>query len=376
MNKIAKLTLSACLFAAMPVLAQAEKYTFSTWLEPNHVITKNGHTRWVDDVRAATNGEVDFELFVGGALLPPKSTLQGVSDGLAQGGVIANDYSPSELPLANAVFDFGHRDPDFFVLAIAYGDFMMNSPRAQEEWARNGVVFGGSHSTPEYNLLCSRDIRTLEDLQGKRARVSGGSYGSFLEAAGITPVAIPSSDIYTALERGAIDCAVADATHLTMGANILEIAKSVVQVPLTPHYNAVMHLYDRDFWQALSPENRRHLFNQSARATARILIEYDQQRISALDAAKQAGVALVEPDEALKKVHADWVNTRMDVAVAEAKNRFGLENPEELRAGFEETVAKWRGLIAGIDRHNEEALTGLIRAELYDKIDTATYSVD
>lgn len=376
MTKMTRLVLSACFAVAAPLIAQAEHYTFSTWLPPNHVITHNGQERWVDDVREATHGEVDFELFVGGALLSPTATLVGVANGLSQGGVIANDYFPSELPLANAVFDFGHRDPDFFVLAAAYSDFMMSSPRAQAEWMRNGVVFGGGHSTPEYNLLCRKDVRTLSDLQGLRARVSGGSYGSFLQAAGITPVAIPASEIYTAMERGAIDCAVADITHLISGAQILEITKSVVTVPLTPHYNAVSYLYDLDFWRELSPENRRILFDQSARGMARMLIAYNDERAKAVEAAKEAGIALVEPDAALTKVHEDWVNQRMEEAVVQAKERFNLENPEELRDGFLATVAKWRGLMAGIDRNDEEALTTLIRTELFDKVNVDTYCIN
>lgn len=37
---------------------------------------------------------------------------------------------------------------------------------------------------------------------------------------------------------------------------------------------------------------------------------------------------------------------------------------------------KWAGLLDGVDRTDEDALTALVRANLYDKLDVTTYGMD
>src|SRR5689334_17259910 len=78
-------------------MSRAETFSISTFLEPNHLITRYQNVEFAEAVRAATDGAIDFEVFTGGALLPAAGTLQGVADGVAQGGTYAAVYAPSQL---------------------------------------------------------------------------------------------------------------------------------------------------------------------------------------------------------------------------------------------------------------------------------------
>ncbi len=355
--------------------AQAQQM-LSTWLEPNHIITLEAHQGWADLVREATNGEIDFEVFVGGALIPAKSTMQGTADGLAQVGFHTATYTPSDLPVSNALADMGFETPDAYVMSFAFGDFMMNDEEGYDDWRKNGVIFGGSYATPIYYFICREEVKTLDDIKGKRVRMPGGGWARFGQEIGVVGVNVPSSEIYTAFERGSVDCTASDPTHLSSGATLMEVAKTVTMLKMSPFYAGVTYAYNPDFWQGLTDEQRRMLFDQSARAMARMQIHYDKEAEAALEKAKEAGVTLIEPGESLQKAYDDWVAGGVGGMADIARDTHGIEDPEALYARFRPYVEKWEGLLETVDRHDEEALTALIRENLFDPIDVSSYGMN
>lgn len=378
MNTMKRFTLgvsTAAMFALSTGAGQAQQM-LSTWLEPNHIITLEGHNGWVELVKEATDGEIDFEVFVGGALIPAKSTMQGTADGLAQVGFHTATYTPSDLPVANALADMGFETPDAFVMSFAFGDFMMNNEAGYNDWRKNGVIFGGSYSTPIYYFICREEVRTLEELKGKRVRMPGGGWARFGQEIGVVGVNVPSSEIYTAFERGSVDCTASDPTHLTSGATLKEVAGAVTLLKMSPFYAGVTYAYNPDFWKGLSEDQRRTLFDQSALAMARMQIAYDREAEAALEEAQEAGIKLVEPDASLQKAYDDWVAGGIGGMAEIAKSTHGIEDPEALYDSFRPYVEKWQGLLESIDRHDEEALANLIRENLFDPIDVASYGME
>lgn len=378
MSYIRKLATGAAAAASLTGLAagaQAQQM-LSTWLEPNHIITIEGHQGWADLVREATGGELDFEVFVGGALIPAKSTMQGTADGLAQVGFHTATYTPSDLPVSNALADMGFETPDAYVMSFAFGDFMMNDEAGYNDWRKNGVIFGGSYSTPIYYFICREEVETLEDIKGKRVRMPGGGWARFGQEIGVVGVNVPSSEIYTAFERGSVDCTASDPTHLTSGATLKEVANSVTLLKMSPFYAGVTYAYNPTFWKGLSEEQRRALFDQSALAMARMQIAYDQQAEAALEEAKEAGIKLIEPGESLQSAYDEWVANGVGGMAEIAESTHGVENPEDLYQRFRTYVDKWQGLLEGVDRHDEEAVAALLRENLFDQIDVASYGIE
>lgn len=373
LNRIA-LAATTALTLAFP--AKAADYMLSTWLEPNHIITRHAHVEWADAVKAATNGEISFEVFVGGALIPAQSTMQGTADGVAQVGFHTATYTPSDLPVSNALADMGFTYPDAMVMSFAFGDFMMKEPAGYNDWRKNGVLFGGSYSTPIYHFICREEIRTLDDIKGKRIRMPGGGWARFGQYLGITSVNVPSNEIYTAFERGSVDCTCSDPTHLISGATLLEVAKSVTVLKMSPFYAGNTYAYNPAFWASLTPEQRRALFNESARAMARMQIGYDAEFDKAMQAARDKGLTIAEPDASLQGAYDTWVKEGVGGMADIAKTTHKIEDPEALYASFRPYIEKWAKLLDGVDRKNEEALTAVIRTNLFDPIDVATWGLD
>ena len=375
MKTLALALTSSAILTLGSQIASAQQM-LSTWLEPNHIITLEAHQGWANLVKEATKGEIDFEVFVGGALIPAKSTMQGTADGLAQVGFHTATYTPSDLPVSNALADMGFETPDAYVMSLAFGDFMMNDAEGYNDWRKNGVIFGGSYSTPIYYFICREPVKTLADVKGKRVRMPGGGWARFGQEIGVVGVNVPSSEIYTAFERGSVDCTASDPTHLTSGATLMEVAKSVTLLKMSPFYAGVTYAYNPTFWKGLTDEQRRTLFDQSARAMARMQIHYDKEAQDALEKAKAAGVTLIEPDATLQKAYDDWAAGGVGGMAEIAKSTHGIADPEALYARFRPYVAKWQGLFASVDRHDEEAVTKVIKENLFDQINVSTYGME
>jgi TRAP-type transport system periplasmic protein len=352
---------------AAPLQAQQ---LFSTWLEPNHVITRVAHVQWAQELAAATNGALNFEVFMGGALIPAQSTMQGVADGLAQGGFHTATYTPSDLPVANALADMGFITPDPFIMAFAYTDFMMNEPVGFNDWRDNGVLFAGGYAVPEYSFICRRPVSTLADMQGLRVRMPGGGWARFGQAIGVVGVNVPSNEIYTAFDRGSVDCTASDTSHLTGGATLMEVTRGVTLLAMSPFYAGVTWAWNPDFWAELSPEHRRAIFDTSARAMARLQITYTREAYEARDLAAARGISMLEPDATLQAAYDQWVAEGVGDMAGIARNTHGIEDPEALFTLFRGYVDKWQGLLSELQQpYEEDALYELLQANLYGPID-------
>ncbi|WP_323032473.1 C4-dicarboxylate TRAP transporter substrate-binding protein [Paracoccus sp. (in: a-proteobacteria)] len=375
MNLRKRLLAAGTALLAFSGAAQAEKYIFQTWLNPSYVFTAEGNIGFADAVRAASNGEIDFDVMTGGVLFPANGTIEGIGNGVAHAGPVPPSYHPSQFPLANAIGDIGFANPDPMLLTYAYADFTMNDPAARAEWQRNGLVYAAAGATPIYYLMCRGDVKTLEDVQGKRIRVPGGGLARIAEAFGGIAVNIAGSEMYTALERGAIDCAIGDATQLTSGTNIIELVGSVILQPMNPAYLTGMIVYNPDFWRGLTDDQRRLLLDEGAAAMVRTQIAFTAEADTALEAARQRGIDVQEPDPSIARAYDDFVEGGTGGMAEVARTTYKIEDPEALFANFTSYIDKWAKLLDGVDRRDEAALTALVRQNLYDGIDVASYGM-
>ena len=81
-------------------------------------------------------------------------------------------------------------------------------PAANKELEKLGVKIIATNPFPAQVFFCKKPITGLADLKGLKIRVAGPAQSDFLNALGAQPVAIAFGEVYTALERGTVDCAV------------------------------------------------------------------------------------------------------------------------------------------------------------------------
>jgi TRAP-type C4-dicarboxylate transport system substrate-binding protein len=355
--------------------AKADTYSLSTWLEPSHIITKKAHVEWAQEIEKASKGKIKFEVYMGEALLPAKATLQGVADGVAQVGFHTATYTPSDLPVMNALADLAFKLPDAMAAAFASTEMVFTNKALNDEWTKHGVVYGGGYATPVYHFLCRGEVKSAADLKGKRVRMPGGAWPRFGQELGSVSVNIPSSEIYTAFDRRSVDCTASDLTHINTGATLWEVIDSVTLINMGPFFAGTSWIYNKDFWQGLGEQDRRLLLDESARALVRLQVAYDEGEKAALDFFKQKGKKVVEADASLEDAKKKFIANDLGGSKDLAKSKYGVADPAALFGEFEAKMAKWQDLLKDVDRKDEAKLVALVRAEIYDKVDAKGYGV-
>lgn len=334
-----------------------------------------GYIQWADLVKELSDGDLVPEVFTGTVLLAPRAALQGIQDNVVQVAHHAAIYTPSDLPVSNAVQELGFAYSDPVTAIFAVTDFSMNNEVQLQEWKDKDVVYLGAYATPAYVLMCSSPVRNLEEMKGKRIRTAGSAVSIWVEEAGGIPVNVPSSEMYTGLERGSLDCATNAASDL-VDRSLLEVAEHTTLLSTGMYWSGPQWGYNPDFWAGLTPDQRAVLMEASARSMARMVIAYNSKVDAGLEASKAAGGNIYEPEADLVAHVSEFRDRATASAVDKAGTDFGVAEPQALIDDFVGTMQKWSDLLDGVDTSDEDALTALAMQEIFSKIDPATYGVE
>lgn len=355
--------------------AGAVEFNVSNWLPESAALVKNGYIEWAKELEVRSNGDLKANVFTGSVLLPPAAHLSGIRDGVADIGYHAGTYTPADLPLDNVLAQVAISYSDHYVAALAFTDLNMNAADLQAEWDSHNIVFGGGYATIPYRLFCTTPVITLADIKGKKMRMTGSVHSDWAKSVGAVPVNVPSSEMYSGLEKGQLDCA-SNTIEQLKTSSLWDVSKHTSMVELGIYYAGYEYGINKDFWGSLTPDQRRVMFDSFSLAIARTMIGYTAAGVAVEAEAEAKGVTLHQPAEDLAKSISDYKNIARETAITIGKEKFSVEDPEDLIARFEASIAKWEGLLEGVDRSDEVALAALIKAEIYDKIDVASYGVN
>lgn len=356
--------------------ASADNFSYSIYLSPTEPLAAYGYIPWAKAITERTGGEVKIETYLGGSLLPARDNLTGTRDGVADIAMHPITYTPSELPIWNIIPDVAFKFPDPFVTAFASTEYGLLDEEGNGEFAAAGVVYLGGYSTPAYHFIC-RDskIASVEDLKGKRVRTPGGPWSRFVKSIGMVDVNIPSTEMYTAFERGAVDCGAADPTHLISGSNLLRVAKGYSLMNMGPFFAGASWLINPDSWSRISPENRKIIFEESAKSLVSAMIGYVKMGDEAVAKGREIGIAMVEPAADLTTAYKTFVDG-LDADMIAAGNAKGIKNIDKEVADITALMAKWEKLLDGVDRNDQDTMAKLVWDEIYSKLDPNTYGVE
>lgn len=358
--------------AAGPAAAQTE-IIGSIWFPDSHPLTRHGYLDIVKPLEAASNGQLRLRVFTGTALLPPGAHLSGLRDGIAQMTYHAGTYTPSDLPEDNVLAVLGIALQDNLVISAAVSDFYMNDPAMKEMFKRHRIVFLGGYATPPYVLMCRTKVESLADIRGKRIRMPGAIHAEWARSVGAVPVNVPSTEMFTGLEKGQLDCA-ANAGNDLRSRSLWDVAKHVTMIDLGSYFAGWQYAMNGQAWQRLSAANRRALLDTISDAIVDTAIAYQTESDGAIAEAPGKGVAVIRPGADLQQQLTTFNTTiARETAIREGTERFRLRDAQGLVQRFEATVAKWQGLMQGVDRKDAAALKRILRENLYSRVDVATH---
>lgn len=369
---IAAAGLCAMLGAGLPAQAETE-FNASIWFPTTHPLTGIGYVDWAKALEAASDGALKPNLFTGTALLPPQAHLSGLRDGIAQLTYHAGTYTPAELPEDNTLSILGFNLRDIMTASFAVTDFYINDPEMQKRFDELGIVFVGGYATPQYNIFCSSEVKDVADLKGMKIRTPGPIHAEWARSVGAVPVSVPSSEMFTGLERGQLDCA-SNAANDLKSRSLWDVAKHTYTIPLGVYFAGWQYGFNKDFWADLTDEQRRVIMDTVGDAIVDTMIGYVALAQEALDEAPSHGVTVTGPSEAtMAEMEVFSRDVVRPYAIQQGKERFELDDPEGLISRFEATVEKWEKLLEGVDRNDAAALKKILHDNLYAKVDAASY---
>jgi TRAP-type C4-dicarboxylate transport system substrate-binding protein len=344
--------------------AAARDLTFASYLPPQHP-TSEGITTFIDEARERSDGSLDFKFFPSGAAASGKGMLSAVTDGMIDGGFLVTVYFPTSVPANTTISDLSFWNQDSLVATAASVDTILNDcPQCLEEYESNNVRFLASYATPPYQAMCKDEFVSGFEPEGKRMRVAGEEIGKWVAGIGGVPVNIPNSESYEAMERSQLDCVIG-ATSWLKSLSLIEVANSVVELPMGAFLGGSLLNIRESVWQELNDKEKKALIDAAAIGLARTIYAYQDEEVAVRKMALEQGVNFVEVSDAMKQQREEFMQSQLDRAAKTATGR-GVENSEKIVENFIKNLKKWEKLLAGKSL-SEAQYAELLKTEIYDK---------
>jgi TRAP-type C4-dicarboxylate transport system substrate-binding protein len=129
-------------------------------------------------------------------------------------------------------------------------------PGANKDLERFGVRILQIYPFPAQVLFCRAPFATLTDLRGRKIRTFGNSLNDLVTTIGAQPVSIGFPEVYSALERGVVDCAVTG-TGSGASARWPEVSSHLSDLPLS--WSLAGYMVNVAWWNRLDPAVRSFL---------------------------------------------------------------------------------------------------------------------
>ncbi|GHC34088.1 TRAP transporter substrate-binding protein [Aidingimonas halophila] len=233
--------------------AQAAEYEWSfqaseTSGEPSFKIKQE----WADKIETMTDGRVSIEVMPINSVVGPTETLDAVSSGILDGHMTDPSYFSGQDPafgmLGNLVGAWS--DPYDFLEYMKYGGGEDLYNELIEPYGAHNIA---SATFPLESVPTIEKIETIEDFEGIKIRAPQGMVYNIFERIGASPVNLPGSEVFTAMEKGTIDAADSTVLSNNDAMGLHDFAK----YPLYPGFHSMPMIdisINKETWDSL-PED-------------------------------------------------------------------------------------------------------------------------
>ncbi len=303
MNLATKLltALTATMLLAGTASAAKNEWTMtSVW--PSSLELMKLDEKWVELANKLTGDELQIKFFEGGALVPSGEVFAAVENGTIQAGADWPGYwagrDAAFSPIATHTSLFNAVDFVNWIQEWGGADIY------NKIYGKYGMVYlpyGVTNNESGFRSI--KPIRNLEDLKGKRLRLSGLEQGKVLERLGGNQVSMAGQELYQALERGVIDGAEFSTPNVDVSAGLHQVTKYWA----TPGWHQSASVFgvmiNKADWDKLDAATQEKL-KIAADATMLWSLSFTEKRaIDGYDTFKKAGVEINRmDDESLAKI--------------------------------------------------------------------------
>jgi TRAP-type transport system periplasmic protein len=232
------------------------KLSYASYVPPSHKMHKI-HEDWGKELEKRTNGRVKVTYYPAETLVQAPWTYDGVVKGIADIGHCTAGHTRGLFPLLEVLDLPLGQSSGYQVTKLTNAFIDKFKPKELEQ-----VHFLFSSSPGPFIIHTSKKpVYKLEDLKGLKIRVAGPTE-AVVRALGATPVAMPVTETYDAVQKGVVD-GVLLPTEALLNYRMAEVTNYT-----TNNYGAAcgslsMYIMNKKKWDALPPDIQK-IFTQVA----------------------------------------------------------------------------------------------------------------
>ena len=216
------------------------------------------YQEWVGKYNAMTGEDgTKIEILTFQSVVPYKEVMQATANGIIGGDMNAVSYYAGMDPVFGLIGDLiaGYDTVEQLITFCQYGGGKEVLQKAYDKYTSGRSVVIGCGAWSREAFASTKPINTVADLSGVKVRAPEGLAAEVFKRAGAAPVALPLSEVYSALEKGVIDAADASSYLANSDAGFHDIAK----YPIYPgiHSMAVLQLVvNKSMYDKMSEQDR------------------------------------------------------------------------------------------------------------------------
>jgi len=250
--------------------------------------------KFFDLVEQKTNGTVKIEWSGGPELFKARDLPTAAAAGSIDIYHTAPGYLGGTVPEA-AIFDAYPAYRNYDNAPMIYKDVLkILAPLLAEKLKCKPL---GLHTVFPFYIWTMKPIRSIEELKGMKIRVHGGLAPFIAKELGVTPVTMPSGDVYMAMERGVVDGAVRNQSAVNTFKEF-EFVKHCIYVPIT--WGTSFGSITLRIWDKLDEKQKQGIMAASEEITEVCTKFYKERDEELTSLFKSKGVEFFEPSPKFK----------------------------------------------------------------------------
>ena len=292
-------------------------------------------TDFVDNINGISS-EVEFEHFDPGKLVPALEALDAVSSGSVDAAYATSGYWQGKINAASlfAAVPFGPEAGEFLGW-ILYDDGAKYWQQMYDDNGYNVVAMPCGVIAPETSGWFKKEINSVEDLQGLNMRFFGLG-AKAMQKLGVSTSLLGASDIFPALERGAIDATEFSMPRIDARLGFHKIAK----YNYFPGWHQPSTLFEllvnKDVWEDLDEKAQKQIEVACLANITTNLAEGEATNYAAMvDNVENNGVIIKQwPPEMLEAFEGAWNEVVAELAEGDPFFQEVWSDLQEYREGY------------------------------------------
>lgn len=336
---------------------------------PAHMNAQTTYPLIFDKLDEFTDGRYTGEDFPSG-LVSPQEMLNGLQTGVADMGAVVLLYFPAAFVESTLPGEVSILGSDPYAIAAATTEYIVTCDECLAEFKKAGQVYLGSSATAPYNVLSKEEANSLDAFSKMRVRVSGAAFTSWIKSLGSTPVQMPSSEVFEAMNQGTIDATYGSVPEL-INAQLFDVVKYVTLTRVGVFSSDGVANVGTQLWSKLSPEDREGFAKAVQYGAAAATKAWLDNVENAMKKGKEQGIEFSEPSDELQAAKDKFIEAHLKSAEKTLADK-GVSDAAAKIKRYRELIDKWHKVLDE-QKPDRDALAELRFEEIWSTLDYATY---